>query len=105
MVNCSYCHKEVKRLVFCSPSHKVLYHRKFTKGKLDSLPSLPIVKDVPEVKKEYIDKVTTPTPWWSSGGNLQKISNIPRPKKNTRTSCSHFITIGGACKGCGGLAK
>ena len=28
MVNCSYCGKELNRLVFCSPSHKVLYHRK-----------------------------------------------------------------------------
>lgn len=33
MVNCSYCQKEIERLIFCSPSHKVLYHRKFTKGK------------------------------------------------------------------------
>lgn len=27
MVNCSYCHKEIRREVFCSTSHKVMYHR------------------------------------------------------------------------------
>ena len=28
MVNCSYCDAELKRLAFCNPSHKVMYHRK-----------------------------------------------------------------------------
>ena len=28
MVNCSYCHKELDREVFCNASHKVLFHRK-----------------------------------------------------------------------------
>ena len=28
MVNCSYCDKQIKRLIFCCPSHKVMYHRK-----------------------------------------------------------------------------
>ena len=32
MVNCDYCGKEIKRLVFCSPSHKVMYHRRLKQG-------------------------------------------------------------------------
>ena len=28
MVNCGYCNKELDRQVFCSDSHKVMYHRK-----------------------------------------------------------------------------
>ena len=28
MVNCSFCGVEIKRLVFCKPSHKVMFHRK-----------------------------------------------------------------------------
>ena len=28
MVNCNYCNKQIDRLVFCSPSHKVMYHRR-----------------------------------------------------------------------------
>ena len=30
---CSYCGKEFKREAFCSPSHKVMFHRKLTNGK------------------------------------------------------------------------
>lgn len=26
--SCDYCGKHIKRLTFCNPSHKVLYHRK-----------------------------------------------------------------------------
>lgn len=41
MVNCSYCNEPIKRLIFCKPSHKVMYHRhkkpattiQLTKGK------------------------------------------------------------------------
>jgi len=33
MVNCSHCGIEIKREVFCSPSHKVMYHRQLTNGK------------------------------------------------------------------------
>lgn len=28
MITCTYCGAEMDRLVFCKPSHKVLYHRK-----------------------------------------------------------------------------
>lgn len=27
MVNCTYCNKEIDRKVFCTPSHKVMYHK------------------------------------------------------------------------------
>ena len=37
MVNCSFCDKQVKRLVFCCPSHKVMYHRKGKKPATQAL--------------------------------------------------------------------
>ena len=40
MVNCSFCGKEIKRLVFCCPSHKVMYHR----GQKIPLKKLPVLK-------------------------------------------------------------
>jgi hypothetical protein len=43
MVNtCSYCQKPIERLIFCSSSHKVLYHRKKKAG-------LPMVNSLPKV--------------------------------------------------------
>ena len=68
MVNCSYCDKELDRLVFCTPSHKVLFHRrkfrKLTKSK-------PI--DVNLVSKSMAD--------WQSSTNLTKEFFTAKGKK------------------------
>ena len=46
MVNCSYCNKELPRLVFCNASHKVMYYRKGNK--------------LSKGKQSVIEKITKP---------------------------------------------
>ena len=65
MANCSFCGKKVNRRVFCSPSHKVMYHRrKLTKSK-QTTASLPEVNIV-------IDKSAPPMEEWKPAANLSK---------------------------------
>jgi hypothetical protein len=47
MVNCSHCRKEIDREVFCSSSHKVMFHR-LTKSKLT------VSKSTSESSKEVL---------------------------------------------------
>ena len=54
MVNCSYCHKELDREVFCNASHKVLFHRRGTKKILKlTNPDTPLQKDVAVAMNAY----------------------------------------------------
>lgn len=58
MVKCAYCQKELERNVFCSNSHKVMFH---TKGSLPVATSKQIVKEVKQpvhtIKQQEKDKV------------------------------------------------
>lgn len=57
MVNCGYCNKELKRVVFCSNSHKVIYHRRATKFLENKLKNLEKLKDLSPLKD--IKKIRT----------------------------------------------
>ena len=52
MVNCSFCNKEIDRLVFCNPSHKVMFHRGKVLPKVNKVKPVVIKKvaDVPSYK-------------------------------------------------------
>lgn len=56
MVNCSHCGKEIKRLVFCSPSHKVMYHRRVV-GPQETLSSKEVKNVVKVLKKNKVEPV------------------------------------------------
>jgi hypothetical protein len=60
MVNCSYCNGPIDRQVFCSSSHKVMYHRHgakvLTKGKQENPKQLTKGKQ----KSPSIDETSTP---------------------------------------------
>ena len=58
MVNCSHCGVEMKREVFCTPSHKVMFNRKSGKSKAE------IEKGSPEkvVTPEVVEKVVVRPP-------------------------------------------
>ncbi len=57
MVNCSFCNKEIDRLVFCSPSHKVMFHR----GK-SVTPKAQKLKSVVTQGLQGLPKVNKPKP-------------------------------------------
>jgi hypothetical protein len=66
-VNCDYCGKAIDRKVFCSPSHKVLYHRS---GPLKADPEKSIEpKFVPNVETPFMDLSKTKQ---ASHGGLRK---------------------------------
>ena len=63
---CNWCLKDTDRLIFCRPSHKVMYHRwLLTKGKQSgsNLPlvnnSLPKVNNSSEKKEDSLPKVNS----------------------------------------------
>ncbi len=84
MVKCDYCDKAIERLVFCSPSHKVLYHRK---GK----PGIPHV-----IKEISLPKVNKSLPKVNS--DLPKVNANIKYDKNDL--CPHFVKRGGYCRMC-----
>uniref|UniRef100_A0A6M3J2M5 Uncharacterized protein n=1 Tax=viral metagenome TaxID=1070528 RepID=A0A6M3J2M5_9ZZZZ len=62
MINCTYCNAAIDRKVFCSNSHKVMYH---TKGKLkdikEAMPSL-IPNDAPNKEDTIVKDVLEDVP-------------------------------------------
>lgn len=52
MVKCSYCDKEFERLVFCKPSHKVMYHQRKTLPKVNTVKTVEELK-IPKPKAEW----------------------------------------------------
>ena len=72
MVNCSYCGKQLDRKVFCSNSHKVMYHK--APGEVAETP-----KKKPQPVKP--DLSNTPTYNTGEGGQLNEYNPAPKPKK------------------------
>ena len=71
MVNCSYCNGPIDRQVFCSSSHKVMYHRHgakvLTKGKQENPKQLtkgkqksPSIDETSTSNKQLVDETSTP---------------------------------------------
>ena len=92
MVNCSHCGKEVKRLVFFSPSHKVIYHRNIKQilKPGDASKYAGLSKD--KVVEEYEEYEKRMYPTFNESKKLAVIAE----KKNIKL-CKHGSMIG-LCK-------
>ena len=67
MVNCSYCGKQLDRKVFCSNSHKVMYH---------TAPG-----EVAETPEDIDVTYEAPAPEVQIRGSFTDLNPAPKPKK------------------------
>jgi len=86
MVNCSFCDKQVKRLVFCCPSHKVMYHRKGKKPATQALHTDTIALH----DTQALHTINTP----------QQAQHIVQALPTHRGLCKHGHMIGLCNHGC-----